>query len=111
MTEPAYPVARAVAATVQEYFAEHIAEARLRGEQVAASVPDAQTIEDIIEAAFWASLRREEGSSPKISLALLPPEWAGQPLAFGRRLPLNPTALTRLAPAVERPGIHLGVWR
>ena len=26
-------------------------------------------------------------------------------------LPLGPRALARLAPAVERPGIHLGVWR
>lgn len=110
MTEPAYPVARIVAATVQEHFAERIAEARLRGEEVLVSAPDAETIETIIEAAFWASLRREEGISPKISLALLPPEHAGQPLAFGRRLPLSPKALARLAPAVERPGIHLGVW-
>jgi hypothetical protein len=28
-----------------------------------------------------------------------------------RRLPLTPANLTKLAPAVERPGIHLGVWR
>jgi hypothetical protein len=28
-----------------------------------------------------------------------------------RPLPLTPEELTRLAPAVERPGIHLGVWR
>ena len=26
-------------------------------------------------------------------------------------LPLHPVTLTRVAPAVERPGIHLGVWR
>jgi len=26
-------------------------------------------------------------------------------------LPLSPPVLTRVAPAVERPGIHLGVWR
>src|SRR5204863_8777025 len=25
-------------------------------------------------------------------------------------LPLDPATLTKLAPAVERPGIHLGVW-
>jgi hypothetical protein len=60
--------------------------------------------------AFWASLRREEGRSPKISLAYLPPEQAGEPLTFGRALPLEAGVLTRLAPAVERPGIHLGVW-
>jgi hypothetical protein len=33
-----------------------------------------------------------------------------QPLMFKRAMPLEPGALTRLAAAVERPGIHLGVW-
>jgi DNA integrity scanning protein DisA with diadenylate cyclase activity len=31
-------------------------------------------------------------------------------LIFDNRLPLDPDVLVRLAPAVERPGIHLGVW-
>lgn len=113
MTEPAYPAARAVADTVRAHFARHSAAALSRAEerQEIAPQPDAQVIEAIIDAAFWASLRREEGFSPKISLAFLPPEQAGQPLRFERLLPLTPAALSRLAPAVERPGIHLGVWR
>jgi hypothetical protein len=111
MTEPAYPASRTVAATVQEYFARHIAAAHQQGQQNLAPVPDAQSIEAIVNAAFWASLRREEGYFPKISFVLLPPERTAQPLIFERALPFNPTALTRLAPAVERPGIHLGVWR
>ncbi|HEX8338843.1 MAG TPA: hypothetical protein VF621_19140, partial [Pyrinomonadaceae bacterium] len=41
----------------------------------------------------------------------LPPGQAGTALRFGRRLPLDPEALSRLAAAVERPGVHLGVWR
>jgi hypothetical protein len=111
MTEPAYPAARAVAETARGIFARHIAAARLkgRGDGLAAE-PDAQTIERIIDAAFWASLRREEGHPPKISLAFLPPAQAAPPLLFGRRLPLDPGSLAKLAPAVERPGIHLGVW-
>jgi sensor domain DACNV-containing protein len=64
----------------------------------------------MIDAAFWASLRREEGFVPKISLAFLPPERSRNPLFFARALPLAPEALTRVAPAVERAGIHLGVW-
>lgn len=111
MIEPTYPASRTVAATVQEYFARHIAEAHEQGQQNLAPVPDAQSIEAIVNAAFWASLRREEGYFPKISFVLLPPEQTEQPLIFERALPFNPTALTRLAPAVERPGIHLGVWR
>ena len=108
---PAYPAARAVAPIVQQYFARHLAEARQRSRQQLAPAPDAAAIEAIIDAAFWASLRREEGYSPKISLAFLPPEQAGQPLTFDHRFPLTAAALSRLAPAVERPGIHLGVWR
>ncbi|HEV7844588.1 MAG TPA: hypothetical protein VGO69_12920 [Pyrinomonadaceae bacterium] len=111
MTGPSYQAARAVADTVRAHFARHLAAAREHGRQEVATQPDAPVIEAIIDAAFWASLRREEGYSPKISLAFLSPEQAGQPLRFERLLPLNASALARLAPAVERPGIHLGVWR
>jgi Probable sensor domain DACNV len=110
MTEPAYPAARAVADKVQAYFARHPAAARQQDAQALAAQPDAQIIEAIIDAAFWASLRREEGYSPKISLAFLTPEQAGHALRFERALPLTPSSLSRLAPAVERPGIHLGFW-
>jgi hypothetical protein len=63
----------------------------------------------MIDAAFWASLRREESFTPTISLAYLSPDQAIHPILFDRRIPLDPAALTRLSPAVERPGIHLGV--
>src|SRR6185295_6523508 len=39
-----------------------------------------------------------------------PPLPEVMPLMFERPLSLEPSALTRLAAAVERPGIHLGVW-
>jgi hypothetical protein len=67
-------------------------------------------METLIDAAFWASLRREEGYVPRVSLALLPPERVARPLLFESPLPLSPSALVKVAPAVERPGIHLGVW-
>ncbi|HEY5884216.1 MAG TPA: hypothetical protein VIT88_05980 [Pyrinomonadaceae bacterium] len=110
LTEPAYPAARAVASAVEEIFARNIASARERLRDVAPT-PDGAAIEAIIDAAFWASLRREEAYRPKISLAFLPPEQAQHPLIFERELALTPAILARLAPAVERPGIHLGVWR
>lgn len=111
MKDPAYPAARAVAPTVEAYFVRHRAEARHRGELHVAPIPDAATIEAIIDAAFWASLRREEDYIPKISLAFLTPEEAVHPLIFERPLPLAASALTKVAPAVERAGIHLGVSR
>jgi hypothetical protein len=106
----AYQAARVVASTVAEHFARHLASALERGEDELASPPDTLTIEAMVDAAFWASLRHEEGNSPKISLAFLPPEQTVQPIIFERPLPLTPRTLTKLAPAVERPGIHLGIW-
>jgi hypothetical protein len=111
VTGPAYPAAHSVAPKVHAHFTRHTAEARARGVQRLATVPDAETIEAMIDAAFWASLRREEIYVPKISLAFLSPHETAYPLMFERPLPLEPAALVRLAPAVERAGIHLGVWR
>ena len=111
MSLPAYPAARAVASKVRAHFAHHLALARAHGRTDLASEPDTSDIEALIDAAFWASLRREEGVAPTISLALLPPEGAGQAISFAVDLPLHAAALSKVAPAVERPGIHLGVWR
>src|ERR1022692_927550 len=111
MTPSAYPAARAAAGRIQSHFARHLAAQSLQPRGEAAALPDTAAIEAIIEAAFWASLRREEGYMPRISLAFVAPETVEWPLKFERRLPLAAQPLTRLAPAVERPGIHLGVWR
>jgi hypothetical protein len=111
MRDPAYPAARAVAARIQAHFVEHRQTASAQGRPTTAPEPDAESVEAIINAAFWASLRREEGRAPIISLAFVPPGSAGEPLTFESWLPLTPASLARLAPAVERPGIHLGVWR
>ena len=110
MTQPTYPAARLVADAVQGHFARHITSARA-GEGVDPETPPSLAIAAIIDAAFWASLRREEGRAPRISLAFLPPEHAKHAVRFAGRLPLLPSVLAKVAPAVERPGIHLGVWR
>jgi hypothetical protein len=112
MTGPAYAVARTVAPTVASHLQLH--RAAMPPPQPEASplevLPDAQTIEAMVDAAFWASVRREEGYIPKISLAFLRPLPDVCPLIFERPITLEPHALTRLAAAVERPGIHLGLW-
>src|SRR5918993_2571147 len=92
LTEPAYPAARAVASAVEQIFARNIASARQRLPDVAPT-PDVAAMEAIIDAAFWASLRREEAYRPKISLAFLPPEDAQHPLMFERELALTPAIL------------------
>src|SRR5882762_10895229 len=111
MKRETYAAARTISPKLHAYFAGHRAEAICRGQEHLAPLPDAETIEAVIDAAFWASLRREEGYEPRISLAFLSRQEALHPLILERPLPLSPGALTRVAPAVERPGIHLGVWR
>ena len=108
--QPTYEAARIVAPVVEEHFADHHGDAVTRGEEDLAPRPERATIQAIIDASFWASFRREEGQFPKISLAFVPPEQVPQPLLFETRFDLLTSVLTKLAPAVERPGVHLGVW-
>ncbi len=107
--EAAYPAARIVSPRVHSYFTRQRAE-YAGGNGRLATLPDTAAIQAIVDAAFWASLRREEGFIPKISLAFLSPEESKSALLFELPLPLDPGILTKVAPAVERPGIHLGVW-
>jgi hypothetical protein len=109
MNERAYAVARLVAPRIHAHFTSHQQLDRPSGSGVVNAVPDERAIEAIIDTAFWASLRREEAYVPKISLAFLPPAATDHPLILERPLPLDPAVLTRVSPAVERPGIHLGV--
>jgi len=107
----AYPAAHVLAPRAHAHFARHLNDARAHDGGVLASLPDIDAIGAIIETAFWASLRREEGYAPRISLAFVSPDQAAQPLHFGHPLPLDAAALTRVAPAVAPAGIHLGVSR
>ena len=101
-----YGPARVVAERIQSRLHEHVKQCR---ETKGSTRPSADTLEEVVSAAFWASLRREEGRPPKISLAFVSPEEVTAPLQFATPLALDPNVLVRLAPAVERPGIHLGV--
>ena len=105
-----YKAANIVAPAIEKHFIKLLANALEQGGQDLAPEPPANVVAAIIDVAFWASLRREEGRSPKVSLAYLPPQLAGQPLIFEERILITPHVLTKLAPAVERSGIHLGVW-
>ncbi|TVT43661.1 hypothetical protein FNT36_06135 [Hymenobacter setariae] len=109
LSEPTYLAARMVAPALAVHFAQHWADAARLGGPLLAAPPDAPLIEAVIDVAFWASLRREEGRPPRISLALLAPADAERPLRFAHRLRLTPQALNKLAPAVEQPGVHLGI--
>jgi len=105
-----YQAASIAAPAIESHFASLLEAAVLQGDNNLAPGPSLKVIEAITDVAFWASLRKEEGRSPKISLAYLPPDLAGHPLMFAESILLTPFLLTKLAPAVERSGIHLGVW-
>src|SRR4051812_27774575 len=111
MTYGAYPARRSVAERVRTHFMRHLAMASAEASAVAcvSAPPDLDALEAVIDVAFWTSLRREEGYVPILSLALVAPDETPSPLRFARPIPLEPAALAKVAPAVERPGIHLGV--
>ncbi|MDP9054580.1 MAG: hypothetical protein M3N93_09810 [Acidobacteriota bacterium] len=109
MTSPAYPLARKAARRVHPHYARHLADPESSLQPPL--LPDVETVEAMIDAAFWASLRREEGFTPRVSLAFVHPSMLPLPLTFEKPVPLAAQPLTRLGPAVERPGIHLCVSR
>ncbi|MEA5259314.1 hypothetical protein VB264_16065 [Arcicella aquatica] len=109
-TTTTYQAAQMVSETIEKHFIFHHQIAVKHDGKILAPIPNSLVIESIIDVGFWASLRREEGRSPKISLAFLPPSLTESPLIFEHRLKFNTDVLTKLAPSVEHAGIHLGVW-
>ena len=109
MTQPTYAAARLAADRIHRHLTSHSTTAQLPSAQVA-TLPDSATLAALIDAAFWTSLRREEGYIPRISLAFVAPEQVNDAVAFASTLSLEPKDLTKLAAAVERAGLHLGVW-
>src|SRR5437899_12077543 len=94
---PAYLPARAVASRVHAHLVHQLELALARGEPDLAVEADPAAIEEMIDAAFWASLRREEGDTPRISLALVSVNTALRPMIFEPRVPLAAEALPRLS--------------
>ena len=103
------------------HYAQNLAKKQVGGKAEIALLPSVETIEAIIDVAFWASLRQEETYTPRISLAFvaptqvdMPPDprtarsariTAFDPAGARRRAPRN--SLVRVAPgwrsAASRP--------
>jgi len=107
ISEPTYLAAKLVSHRIAAHF-QGLAEEPALVQQV--QPPDTTTVEILLDTAFWASLRREEGYEPKISLVFASPETTSNNLIFRNRQRLTPYHLVKLSPAVVQPGIHLGVW-
>jgi hypothetical protein len=107
--QPTYAAAQPAADRICRLLASHSVGHRLSHKH-SATVPDRSTLGALIDAAFWTSLRREEGYIPRISLAFVAPAQVRDAVSFSTSLSLEPKDLTKLAPAVERTGLHCGVW-
>ncbi|MEP6778811.1 MAG: putative sensor domain DACNV-containing protein [Gemmatimonadaceae bacterium] len=108
--DPRFPAALPIAARIASHLARQMAAAHESGNYDLAVLPPVHEIAAVVDAAFWASLRHEEGFSPRISLAITASNTSDCPLLFSTPIEMTAAALAHLAPAVERPGIHLGVW-
>jgi hypothetical protein len=110
MSDSRLPAGQPIAERIVSHLTRQMSRAHTGGLRNLAEIPALTDLEQVIDSAFWASLRREEGFSPRISLAITPPSDCERPLLFNRSIELSSAALAHIAPAVERPGIHLGVW-
>jgi hypothetical protein len=106
--QPTYAAAQLAAERIHRHLA---APSTQNSDGETASLPDAATLAAMIDAAFWTSLRREEGYVPRISLAYVAPGQGRDAISFAASLSLSPQNLTKLSGAVERIGLHLGVWQ
>jgi hypothetical protein len=72
------------------------------------SIPSAHHVSAVLNTAFWASLQQEEGRPVAVSLLLQSPSTA-EDVVFGRSIPLTVQAVVKLAPAVHRARLGLGL--
>ncbi|MBC7418269.1 MAG: hypothetical protein H7325_08955 [Pedobacter sp.] len=107
---PTYKAANTAAQLITGHFEELHHTASAMGEMELATRPNKKEVEYLVDVAFWTSLRREEGFLPKISIAFLSPEQTSKPLVFDQPIKFNADTVSKIAPGLERAGIHLGVW-
>jgi len=72
------------------------------------TLPDRKQLENLVNAAFWASLRREEGRTLKFTLAYGSPSLETD-FRFSQPRPCSVEAISKLAPAVGNQIAYAGV--
>ena len=107
---PTYRAAKTASPAIEQHFNHLHGAAIALGEDGLAAQPNKDQIENLVDVAFWTSLRKEEGHLPKISVAFLSPDQTANPLVFEQPLAFNADTVSKLAPGLERAGIHIGVW-
>ena len=72
------------------------------------SVEDLTTL---INVAFWASFRKDEGRSVTIAVQYAPPDKAYRPFLLKHPLPYTDENLVRMSPVLQRSHVECGVWK
>src|SRR2546426_9056075 len=72
------------------------------------SVEDLTTL---INVAFWASFRKDEGRSVTIAVQYAPPDKAYRPFLLKHPLPYTDENLIRISPVLQWSTVECGVWK
>ena len=65
----------------------------------------------LINVAFWASFKKEEGRSVTIAVQYAPPDKADSPFLFQHPLPYTDEHLSRISPVLQGSTVECGVWK
>jgi sensor domain DACNV-containing protein len=65
----------------------------------------------LINVAFWASFKKEEGRSATIALQYAPPDKADRPFLLQHPLPYSDENLSRISPVLQGSHVECGVWK
>src|SRR2546426_5637988 len=69
----------------------------------------ARHLSTLINVAFWASFKKEEGRSVNIALKYVPPDEAYRPFLLKNALPYNDENIIRMSPVLQGSHVDLGV--
>jgi hypothetical protein len=73
-------------------------------------VPSKEHLATLLDAVFWTSYEKEEGTPVSVSLIYRKPEQGADTFCFDRPLPLSAKSLVKLGPALENPRAHISIW-
>ncbi len=73
------------------------------------AIPSVKHFTELIEVAFWGSLKKEEGEAISFHLCYCPPEHTEQSFFFGSQKPFSADQIAKLAPALNPNKLYIGI--
>lgn len=95
---------------IVRYFAERRQLSKNEGKR-SPTVPSSESLKAMVECAFWASLKAEEGRYPRFSMVYAHSRDCPTGLEFGASRVLRTDEVAKLAPSLSRNNARLGVVR